>query len=885
MRRLGVVLLAGSLASGVSAPARASAAPEAELTGRLVTSVRLEPPPERAAPLERYLTVRAGAPFDPGEARRSASLLFATGRFADVVVLAQPLADGLEIVFRLSPAPLMTELSLQGDRVFDEKELRRAARLSWGEPLWPARLEEAARDVGLALAARGYLEGRARVEAEPRADGFAAVVRVAAGPRAYVRDLRATGMPPEALDVTPRLRPKRGQPFRREQALEAASRLEADLRSLGRWRASVRVEESYDPRVGRVDLLFRVEAGLRCSVVFEGARLPASLRADLEEHLRDEGLRADALEEVSDRIQQSLAARGHRSPRASWREENEAGATLVRYAIEAGPQSQVASVELVGWELASGPPSLSTRPGEPLREATVDADAAALLRQLRDDGYPDAQVEPELAEGGGLTPVRFRIRPGRRTLVSQVEVLGAPADLTLPALRAAAGRPLRMDDVARDRGALLGALYDAGYLRAEATPQIGPAQEPQGARVTHTLEPGEQVRIGEIVVGGLRDTREAVVRRELLVKEGDPLGAAALRESQRRLQALGLFERVAFRELDPGAPGQRRLALDLSEGPRTAVAYGLGYSERDLLRASVEVTRRNLNGLDRTLSTFARISFRSSRLLASFREPRLLGRQQQLFLTAFREDEDRDSFDFVRDGALAQTARDLAPKLSLITRYVFQRTRTFNIEVPIEEIDREFQSSLFSGPSASLVFDTRDDPLDPRRGAFAGLDAQLSSKLLGGDDFGKTFLQASVYRALSARLVLAGAARLGLGWTYGDAPPQLALPDRFFAGGDYSLRGYAVDAVDPSGGNALVLAGAELRFDVGRRFSLASFTEAGNTYPLVADLDLGELLYTAGLGLRYKSAFGPLRVDWGFKLNKRPGDDPWHLHLTIGHAF
>ncbi|MGE0452888.1 MAG: BamA/TamA family outer membrane protein [Vicinamibacteria bacterium] len=884
MRGLAFVLLAGLLAPG-AAPAAENAASEAELAGRLVSSVRLELLPEEAAALERYLSVRAGAPFDPAQARRSVSLLFATGRFADVAVLAQPVADGLEVVFRPTPAPRMTALVLEGDRVLDEKQLLRASRLSWGEPLWPARLEEAARDVGLALAARGYLEGRARVEATPRADGSAASFRIDAGPRAYVRGLRAVGMPPEAPDATPRLRPKRGQPFRREQSREAASRLEGDLRALGRWRASVAVEESYDPRVGRVDLLFRVEPGPRCSLAFEGSRLPAGLRAEVEERLREEGLRPDALEEASDRIQQVLEERGHRSPRASWHEESDAGGTLVRFVIEAGAQAEVASVEITGWQPAEGAPSLATRPGESLREATIEADVATLLRLLREAGHAEAQVEAEVAEGGGLTPVRFRVRPGPRTLVSRVELTGAPADLELPALRVVAGQPLRMDDVARDRAALLGALHDRGFLRAEAAPEIATEQEPPGARVSYALEPGEQVRIGEIVVAGLRDTRETVVRRELRVAEGDPLGAAALRESQRRLQALGLFERVVFRELDPGAPRQRRLALELAEGPRTAVAYGLGYSERDLLRASVEVTRRNLNGLDRTLSTFARISFRSSRLLASFREPRLLGRKQELFLTAFREDEDRDSFDFVRHGLLAQTARDIAPRLSLITRYVFQRTRTFNIEVPIEEIDREFQSSLFSGPSASLVFDTRDDPLDPRRGGFAGLDAQVSSTLLGGDDFGKTFLQASVYRPLSARLVLATGARLGLGWTYGEAPPQLALPDRFYAGGDYSLRGYAVDAVDPSGGNALVLVGTELRVDLGRRLSLATFAEAGNTYPLVADLDLGELLYTAGVGLRYKSAFGPLRVDWGFKLNPRAGDDPWRVHLTIGHAF
>ena len=77
-----------------------------------------------------------------------------------------------------------------------------------------------------------------------------------------------------------------------------------------------------------------------------------------------------------------------------------------------------------------------------------------------------------------------------------------------------------------------------------------------------------------------------------------------------------------------------------------------------------------------------------------------------------------------------------------------------------------------------------------------------------------------------------------------------------------------------TGGNALLLGGAELRYDVGRRFSAAAFTEAGNVYPLVSDMTLGDLRYTAGLGLRYKSAFGPLRVDWGYKLDRRAGEKP-----------
>ena len=114
-------------------------------------------------------------------------------------------------------------------------------------------------------------------------------------------------------------------------------------------------------------------------------------------------------------------------------------------------------------------------------------------------------------------------------------------------------------------------------------------------------------------------------------------------------------------------------------------------------------------------------------------------------------------------------------------------------------------------------------------------------------------------------------------------PLALPLPERFFLGGAYGLRGYDEDAVGPrvrsddgtlvpTGGNALVYAGAEVRFDAGRSITLAAFAEMGGIYLFIGDIDLGELRYTAGLGLRYRTAFGPLRLDWGYKLNRPLGE-------------
>jgi outer membrane protein insertion porin family len=482
-------------------------------------------------------------------------------------------------------------------------------------------------------------------------------------------------------------------------------------------------------------------------------------------------------------------------------------------------------------------------------------------------------------------PVLFRARPGPRTTVSKASVEMAPAGLKLPTLLTQPEQPYRLRTLALDKNALLQALRDSGYLQAQLEAQVEWSEDKSTAQVSFRVTPGPETRFGDVVVAGLQRTREEVVRRELMVAPGDPFSPTKLVEAQRRLQGLGIFERVEAHEIASEPGEQQPVVVALDEAPRAAIAYGVGYAEHDLLRGSVEVTLKNLAGMDRTLSTYARISFLGSRLLATYKEPRLFGHRRDLYLTAFREEQERDSFSYLRYGALVQTARALSRRLTFISRFTYQRTETFNIKVPISEIDREFLPSTFSGPSASLVLDTRNDPLIPKRGVFVGADASLSHRVLGGDSFAKSLIQAASFTSLTPRLVLALAGRIGLSRTYHDEPPRLPLPERFFAGGDYSLRGYDLDSVDPEGGNALLLGSVELRFAVTPRWELAAFSDLGNTYPLVSDMRLNDLLYTVGAGIRYRTPIGPLRIDYGHKLNPRPGESTYHVHVTVGYAF
>jgi outer membrane protein insertion porin family len=866
--------------------------------GAPLASVEVDAPAAEAARVRALLELQPGGAYSADAVRHAVELIHATGEYEDVRVEAAPSAGAVALTVRLVRAPLLISVLGEGDGVLDASELRRASRLRAREPLYPARLEQAAEEVRLDLAGRGYPEAAVTAAPRPTAGGAHAVFTVDAGPRARVERARVVlpGGPPALLArLHRRIAPRAGEVFRRERADEAAARMRQDLLDRGYWQARVEVTAAREPGQPAVSLAFVVEPGPRMTLEITGWEAPRALRRGIEALLRESGLAADVREQGAERIEAELLARGHRAPRVTAAEEPRPDGAALAYRVVPGPAARVASVRVVG-EADVRDVVLATRAAEPLDERTLAADARALQRALEDQGHVEAAVDVEVPEGGGDLPVTFRLRPGPRRLVESVRVEGAvPLGEEAPVreLFVQPGRPYRLRDLARERAALVGAYRDAGYPQVEVTPEVSPGTE-GGVQVVLRVSSGPQVHVDRVVIAGLRATREDVVRRELLVREGEPLGLERVLESQRRLSALGIFERVSLAEIDPETPAARSVIVAAEEAPRITVAYGIGYAERDQLRGSVEVTRRNLFGLDRSLSAFVRYSMRGSRLLANFREPWLFGRRQEFFATVFREEEDRTSFDFVRGGALLQTVRRRGA-WSLIVRYTYQLTDTFNIVNP-QDVTREFTSSTVAGPSASVVNDTRDDPLEPRRGRFASVDVQLSHAVLGGDNFMKGYLQGSSYTRLTSRAVLALSGRIGLARTFGDAPLLLPRPDRFYAGGDYSVRGFALDTVGPlapgpdgvlvpTGGNALVLGGAELRLDTGRHLSFAAFTDAGNVYALVSGIDLAEMRYTAGVGIRYRSALGPLRVDWGRKLNRRGGESAYRFHFALGYAF
>jgi outer membrane translocation and assembly module TamA len=354
-------------------------------------------------------------------------------------------------------------------------------------------------------------------------------------------------------------------------------------------------------------------------------------------------------------------------------------------------------------------------------------------------------------------------------------------------------------------------------------------------------------------------------------------------------------------------------------------------------RGFFEIGRRNLGGRDRSVNLYTRLSLRPSsdpvnrnpfgfsefRVVGTYREPRAFGTRGDFIGTAAVEQGVRTGFNFARKGFNAQYNRALTPTIRGSAQYALVTTRIFDFEESLANtdqltVDRVFPQVRLSTVSTAVARDTRDDPLEPQRGTLLSGDATLAARHMASEvGFIRTFMQGFVYRNLGKpHLVFAGGARLGLANAFKQIVQSvddqgnpvlievrdLPASERFFAGGDATIRGFSLDSVGapdtitpaglPRGGDAEIVLNAELRMPVRGHLGAVVFADGGNVFSRIANLNLEQLRGSLGFGVRYRSPIGPIRMDIGFKLDRRPLagtsaklEPRYALHFSIGQAF
>lgn len=970
------------LAALLAAPAAGAQDGAERFLGRPITAVTLElgGAPFADRQVLELVETRPGSAFTMRGVRETLDHFVGIGRFDDVRVAATVAGDGVALRYVLRPVRRIRAIDFEGPTGLRAADLRAELEERHGATPSAARLDEMVATLRSYYRQRGYARADIAAVIEPgrTAEDVRAVFRVDAGTRMVVDRAALEGdAPAPAAEVLARLGLARGRPYDRV-ALEARLAAYADeLRAAGYYEAVVshRAVESEDGRSASVTV--SIDAGRRVRVVFAGDPLPADRREALVPVRRERSVDEDLLEDASRNIEAYLRGEGYRAAEVSYARTEAGGELVLTFTVVRGPLHRIERVEVVGQQAlgrADLAPLLRLEPGEPFVDARVAAVADAIAEIYRVRGFaavtvtPDVRVRAAPAPGGArVVAVRFDVEEGARMVVGTVEFDGAEAlapDLLRARIGLQPGRPFYRPQLAADRETIERAYRNEGFQAALVT--VSPIVADDGVRVDlrYEIREGPQRRVDHVLVTGNRRTSAETIRREITLRPGAPLGYEALIESQQRLSALGLFRRVRLTELAHSGSVNRDLLVEVEEAPATTVAYGGGVEVGQQLRRRApgepaadrvdvaprgffEIGRRNLWGKNRSVNLFTRVSLRPAgagaadptgdggygfneyRLIGSFREPRALGTSGDAQVTGFVEQAIRASFNFNRRGVRAEYARRLGRgrTTTVSGRYAYDRTRLFRAQIAPEDqllIDRLFPQVQLSTLAASILRDSRDDVLDPHRGAVLGVDGELAARALGSEvGYAKSFLQGFVYRRLPGPqpYVVAAGARVGLARGFArtvvrrdaagqpvpgpagaplvDIVQDLPASERFFAGGDTTVRGFALDRLGtaatltpegfPAGGAGLVVANLELRAPYWRGLGLVGFLDAGNVFQRTGDIALGDLRAAAGFGVRYRSPLGPVRVDLGFKLDRRPLGTGLErravLHISLGQAF
>ncbi|MBC8414496.1 outer membrane protein assembly factor, partial [bacterium] len=235
--------------------------------------------------------------------------------------------------------------------------------------------------------------------------------------------------------------------------------------------------------------------------------------------------------------------------------------------------------------------------------------------------------------------------------------------------------------------------------------------------------------------------------------------------------------------------------------------------------------------------------------------------------------------------------KSLSPRLQVALNYEYSFVKTTDVKPGVILTREDAGTISIASISPSFFYDTRDDVFDPTSGSLNGIVLKFASRaLLSETEFLKATFQSSWFFPVVYDAVFALSFRGGLAFSL-DNLDELPLVERFFLGGRRTVRGYSKDTLgprgqdgDPTGGNIFTLFNSEIRIPVWKGLGVVGFIDGGNVWRTIQDIR-SELKFTAGGGLRYKTPVGPVRVDYGFKLNEESGDTSGEVHFSFGHAF
>lgn len=546
--------------------------------------------------------------------------------------------------------------------------------------------------------------------------------------------------------------------------------------------------------------------------------------------------------------------------------------------------------------------ALKAHVGDPSNAAQIDRrareDVTLLQTLLRGIGYYDARISSSISAESGKPRVTLLVEPGTQYKLETVTApglasAGEQASPLRDAFAVGANDPVDADKIAVGTAELRAQLGERGFPFAQVEePSVVIDHATGTATLSIAVDPGSARVFGQVITPPNKLFNARHIQQIARFKPGQLYNATALDDLRRTLIQTGIVSSAEVKPVEGAKPGTVDIAVALQPAPPRTIAGELGYGTGEGIRAEVDWTHRNLFPPEGALTLRGVAGTQEQSTSVIFRRNNFEGRDRVLTAQIAAANINRPAYQ-------ARTF-SLSGSLERQTTIFFQKKWTWSLGAELAASDERdviiatgaFRRRTFfiAALPTSLSYDGSDDLLNPTKGFRLG--GRLSPELsLQGAAFGYARIQfdASAYKSLGARVVLAGRVRLG---TILGAPRDAIAPSRrFYAGGGASVRGYGYQGIgprdpnnDPIGGRSLTEFSLEARIKAFGPFGIVPFFDAGNIY--TADLPkFSDLQYGAGVGLRYYSSFGPIRIDVGTPINPQRGDPRVAVYVSLGQAF
>ncbi|MFI5167368.1 MAG: BamA/TamA family outer membrane protein [Thermoanaerobaculales bacterium] len=877
--------------------------------------------------LRRAFGISEGSRLSRAEIRAGVQALMATGAVEDVRVEIVEGEAGDTLLVHVQPVSRVRSLLVKGLPRRARKRVNADLGLHAGAPFRVKSFEAAVEKAHEDLVEDGYPQAELMPDLKfdvPRGEVTVAIEGKLGTPL-VLAEVLAPGAGLEKAQLLKVTGLAVGQRLSSSHIEAARRRLVQQIRRSGFWEAEVETPTMAVHPDG-AQVTFTTVRGPAFQLQVEGIRINKSLKEEaLPFVLGDEPFAEAAIDLTEGRVRMYLQHQGRLLAQVHAEISGPKDPRLLRLTIKPGPLTPIIAVRFPG---AHSLPTkqlrekVGARPGhfwrwggEPVDDDTLAADASSLLGTLRAAGFVDAKVdEPRIVPEGAGVVIEFPVEEGQRRVVGELAIEGVPVKVKAPRLALTRGGPWSEAGEEQARASLEAAIQEAGYPDAQVTATHDCANG-VCAEVLRA-QPGIAAVVGRIVASGLVRTRRGIVDKVVGIKEGDLAGPAERLAAQRRLLALGIFQRADLRPIPGQDAGTRRgLLLDLDEGPDQALSFGLGYDTEQKVRVLLSWSELNLFGAARSLSVQTVLSSQQQRFEVDYREPNRLGVLGfPTWVSVYRTEEHFTTYDLAERGSWIELGDRLKRPLRLLLRYEYQIVEPTAPPEILSQLEREQQHLAISSISPILEWDTRDDLFTPRRGLYASLAWQNAFRALSADaTFDKVTASLAAF-APARGGVLAVSLRAGAIQPHNHVagtPDDLLLPIgvRFFGGGRVSERAFSTDMLGipgktidcqppavgststsctlvPSGGAGQLLTSLEWRFPVRGPVGANVFLDGGNVWQAWRQINFAELRWGAGAGLRVETPVGPFRLEYGWKFKRlRIGTPPYSVVESPGELF